>query len=124
MEKPESYSTGQEQGKIRDLRTHNRFFVDNKLIDEFGEIIGVYGIAIYAALCRFADLRTQRCFPSYQTLADRLDCSRRKVIDVMALLEDCHIIRKARRYDDDGHITSNWYDLMDKSDWQTPICGG
>jgi hypothetical protein len=111
---------------IRDRRTEDRYFVDNALIYDYGATIGVYGIAVYNVLAVHADLKTQSSFPSYQTIADEIGCSRRKVIAAIRQLEQLHIVRKTTRLrepedlddpDDHKYHTSNLYDLLDKSCW-------
>jgi hypothetical protein len=99
---------------VRDLRTEKRFFVDNVIIRGYGPTLGVYGIAVYSALCMHANLHTQQCYPSHRTLADQLDCSIGKVKGAIRLLEKLKLIATAPRYDaNNKRRTSNLYTLLD-----------
>ena len=56
--------------------------------------LSVYELAVYLVLCAYADSREGTCFPSYQTIASKAGCSRRKAIDAVARLESPGLIRK------------------------------
>jgi hypothetical protein len=49
---------------VEDRRKRGYFTIDNILLDEYGERLGPYGIAVYAALARFAN-QEQECWPSH-----------------------------------------------------------
>ena len=49
--------------------------------------LSVYELAVYLVLCAYADSREGTCFPSYQTIAGKAGCSRRKAIDAVARLD-------------------------------------
>ena len=49
--------------------------------------LSVYELAVYLVLCAYADSLEGTCFPSYQTIAGKAGCSRRKAIDAVARLE-------------------------------------
>lgn len=59
--------------------------------------LSVYELAVYLVLCAYADSREGTCFPSYQTIARKAGCSRRKAIDAVARLESLGLIRKEVR---------------------------
>jgi hypothetical protein len=88
------------------------FWANNALVDEFGQIIGAHGIAVYTVLARFADHTSQSCHPSFQTIAKRLKLSRRKVIAIVAQLEACGLVRRESRVDEAGDAQSNRYTLL------------
>jgi hypothetical protein len=74
------------EGKqIRDARP-GYYRVENDFLDKFGHELGPYGIAVYNALCRFADNETRESYPSIKTLADRTGMSERKVHDCLEQL--------------------------------------
>ena len=56
---------------LRDERKRNFFIVDNAIIDNYGHIIGVYGVAIYNLIARYADSNGNGAFPSYATIAEK-----------------------------------------------------
>jgi hypothetical protein len=106
-------STDDQPVPIRDLRTEKRFFVDNVILRGYGPTLGVYGIAVYTALCMHANLHTQECYPSHRTMADMLGCSVGKVKDSIRLLEVLRLIETAPRYDAESkRQTSNLYTLL------------
>lgn len=73
------------------------------------ETLSVYDKAIYCILCAYADKDSRSCFPSYQTIARKAGCSRRKVISVVAHLEGLGLIEKKEQHNAIGDSTSNLY---------------
>ena len=53
-------------------------------------------LAVYVALCAFADGKNRSCFPSYATLARRAGCSRRTAIRAVSGLEKLGLARRQR----------------------------
>lgn len=74
--------------------------------------LSVYELAVYLVLCAYADSQEGTCFPSYQTIAGKAGCSRRKAIDAMARLESLGLIRKEVRKNPCGDNTSNLYTIV------------
>ena len=97
---------------LQDGRIPGFYIVDNELIDDYGAIIGVYGIAVYNVLAKYANENGSNIFPSYQTIADTLDISRPKVISTIKILVDAGLVRKTARFDSAGDMTSNHYVLV------------
>ncbi|MGB2775418.1 MAG: helix-turn-helix domain-containing protein, partial [Anaerolineae bacterium] len=62
--------------QIIDERRTNWFWIDNEVVDRFGPQIGAYGLAVYAALARFADGHTRIAFPAIPTIATQLSVHR------------------------------------------------
>jgi DNA-binding Lrp family transcriptional regulator len=60
-------------------------------------------------LCRFA--KDNSCFPSFQTIADKIGCSKRKAIDSIKTLEKRGIIIKENRKTKEKY-TSNIYRIV------------
>lgn len=113
METQAEYSTDNQPIPIRDLRTEKRFFVDNIILRGYGPQLGVYGIAVYTALCMHANLTTQTCYPSHRTIAEMLDCSVSKVKEAIRTLERLHLIETSPQYDaNNQRQTSNLYTLL------------
>ncbi len=67
---------------------------------------------VFIALKKFADSNNQ-CFPSLKKLADITRISKRKIQDILKLLEQKHIISIESRSRADGGDTSNLYTLYD-----------
>ena len=106
----------EESFTIRDRRTEKQFFVDNTIVLDYGRIIGVYGIAVYAALCARANSFKMNCWPSLETIALDIGCSRRKVVDVISTLERVGLIGREKRRDPNGDQDTNMYYLLDPPD--------
>ena len=98
---------------VSDKRRRGYFTVDNVLIDEYGKLIGVYGLSVYICLARFAD-KEGECFPSFETIAKRVNMSRRQVIREMAKLVELELVTVTPQYDPETkeHKT-NLYTLLD-----------
>ena len=104
--------------QIRDNRGGERYFIDNCLIKEYGKVLGVYGIAIYNVIAVYANNDTQKAWPSYNTIADTIGCSRRKVIEMMNLMEDLGMISRSARFTDLGDNDSNIVTLLNRDGWK------
>ena len=50
-------------------------WMDNQVIDEFYAKLGVSAVAVYIVLCRHANNKTGKCFPSQTLIAEKLDIS-------------------------------------------------
>jgi hypothetical protein len=72
---------------VRDNRGPKYLKVYNDFYDRFGSVLGPYGIAVYVALCRYIDVDSSECNPSYATIARGTGMSRRKVIYEIQELE-------------------------------------
>lgn len=84
--------------KVRDARQPGHWWADNELIDVYGPIVGAYGIAVYAVLCRYADNKTGEAFPAIRKIAELLAISRPTVTKALKALEGAKLIRTKRRY--------------------------
>lgn len=97
--------------EVSDARKHPFYVLDNDLIGIYGPKIGVYGIAVYNVLAYYAN-KKDMAWPSYQTIADHLGMSRRKVITAIDSLVACGLVKKDSRYTPSGDKTSNNYILV------------
>jgi DNA-binding IclR family transcriptional regulator len=91
---------------IRTMDKSGWCWLNNALLDTYGPIIGAHGIAVYAVLARFTDHTGQSCYPSYHTIAQRLNLSRGKVIAIIHQLEACGLVRREPRTDEAGDAQS------------------
>ncbi len=82
---------------IRDCRNGNWYFVDNKLIKEYGRILGPHGIAVYNVLAMYSNSETQQANPSFKTIADTLGMSRRHVIRMVELLQKYNLVHVQKK---------------------------
>jgi len=88
-----------------DNRNINFTMIENEIIDS--ENFTVYEKMTYVVLCRFA--KDGECFPSYETIAKRVGCSRQKAIKVVRDLCEKGLISKEQRKNDEDEYTSNIY---------------
>ena len=73
------------------------------------EDLDVYDKTVYSILCSYANSTDRSCFPSYQTIARKASCSRRKAIAVIANLERMGLEEKQEQFNSIGDNTSNLY---------------
>jgi biotin operon repressor len=102
-----------EQVKVRDNRRHSFFTIDNELIRNFGEVIGAYGIALYAVLASMADNETQECKPKQSTIARLCGLGRTKVNEVLQELKNQGLIDIEESYNSMGFRIRSVYTLLD-----------
>lgn len=100
------------QFTVADRRKRGYFTVDNVLLDVYGAQLGPHGIAVYAALSRFAN-HDQECWPTYRTIVERTGVSRRQIVREIEKLEALGIVAITRRVDGKGQRTSHLYTLLD-----------
>lgn len=101
---------------VRDNRGPKYLKVYNDFYDQFGAVLGPYGLAVYIALCRYIDVDSSECNPSYLTLAKGTGMSRRKAIDVIKEMERLHIIAVERT-----PYRPNVFILLDTSACHAPL---
>lgn len=102
----------QETVTVHDEREPGWFWVDNELLDAHAKQIGPIGIAAYCVLAKHAvNAPNRTSWPSYQTIANQMGCSRVTAIKAVQELERLGLItREVRRVAPDQH-TSNLYSL-------------
>jgi predicted transcriptional regulator len=104
--------------EVRDMRRKEKFFVDDEYLNGYAKLCGVSATAVYFVLCRHAD-RNQECFPSMETIAEKLGISRRTVITAIKTLVEWNIIAKGeRKRKKGGEWMHNTYILLDKTVWK------
>ena len=97
---------------LTDARTLPFAWFDKTIVETYAPKIGADALAVYMALISYAD-REQRCFPSYQTLANTVKLSRPTVVKAIAILKDAGLISVEHRQDTYGDPTSNVYTILD-----------
>jgi hypothetical protein len=95
--------------QIRDARPRHFFWCDNVIIDHYASRLGPYALAVYMALLRHADQRTQSCFPSLKTLATELGMGKDSVIKALEALKKAKLISVKHRRSSAGDTASNLY---------------
>jgi hypothetical protein len=106
--------------RVRNKRDPGYYQIDTVFIKGgWARALGPYSLAVYNALACFADNDTQSAYPSYQTIADLIGCSRRKVVDAITELEKYNLIARHKRYNHQGQ-TSNLIELLHRDEWLPP----
>lgn len=83
--------TNEEQFEVRRLDA-NYFGVNNEIIDD-ERLVGA-PLLVYVVLCRFSNHRTQECYPSTRTVAQRAGLNKSTVSRAMKKLEKMGFIRR------------------------------
>jgi hypothetical protein len=92
---------------VRDVRPEDGYFMDTAILDEYGQKLGPYGIAVYSALCRCARQGTCESSPSVATIADLIGAGTTKVREMLHLLDELGLIdTQNRKYE------SNLYTIL------------
>lgn len=81
--------------QVRDQRKPGWWWAESEVF-KYAKAIRPSGVAVYALLCRFADNRTRKAFPSVQTMADILGVSRDVVMEAIGRLLEQHLIHRER----------------------------
>lgn len=99
--------------EVIDKRKAPWLWFENAIIDRFGRVIGVEGVAVYAALARYAG-RDRKCFPTQEKIAEQLGSSRSTVMRAMKRLKKQGLIDIQYRQG------SSVYTLLDPPDTVCP----
>jgi hypothetical protein len=78
--------------RIRDRRRKSWFSVDNEILEDFGEKIGLHGFAVYCALSRYANSETEEAQVSLSTLCRKLKVGRAKLLSTLEELRESGLI--------------------------------
>lgn len=105
--------------KTKQSRGKGWFIVDNKIVDIYGKYLGTIGLAIYINLCRRADNKTRKCFPSQIRIAKELGITDRTVRKYIQCLMNYNLI-VCNREKKGGKWLNNVYTLIDKDFWLNP----
>ena len=97
------------------MRKREPFVMVESRILQSGEL-SVYEKMVYCVLCSFADNETGVCYPSYETIAARAGCSRRKAIACIETLAEKGLLRKEERATKNGRNRTNIYYLHEGED--------
>ena len=98
--------------EITNRRKHPFYIVDNAVLDIYGPQLKPNGIAVYNALCRYAD-REGTCYPSIKTIATKIGVGRCTVIKAIQKLVSLGLVEIETRYSSNGDKDSNLYILLE-----------
>ncbi len=87
--------------KVNSPATPHLFSVQKKMIEEYGEKIGSYGISIYTVLCYLAD-PSGVCSPSIGQIAKIAQCGETTARRVINLLKAHELLDVVTSYNRDG----------------------
>lgn len=105
--------------EVRDMRHKEKFFVDDEYLNGYAKLCGINATGVYFVLCRHAD-KNQECFPSMESIAEKLGIGKRTVVRAINTLVDWNIIgRGDRKRHKNGKWMHNTYHLLDKSVWKS-----
>lgn len=96
----------------KDERKRGWYWIDNAVLDQFGERIGPIGLAIYNVLARWSNSDRQS-YPSVSTIAKVLSISQTSARKYLGVLEESGLVKCEPRVSEDGDPSSNAYTLMD-----------
>jgi hypothetical protein len=105
------------QERTRDRRSRQTFWIDDRIVDQFGPVMGQYpvgaaALAVYAVLARRAD-RDGESWPRMRAIAECAGVSPRTAQRAIALLEVLGLVEVATCYEQGSHRqTSNLYTLL------------
>ena len=83
--------------------------IENKTIQN--KNLTIYQKMAYIVLCSYANDKNI-CFPSYQTIANGVGCSRRKIIKTISELVEMNLIIKNPKKAPSGDPTANEYEIL------------
>jgi hypothetical protein len=97
---------------IRDMRTNERFWIHDLIVDDYAPLLGADAFAIYASLCCMSN-KNQYCWPSLSRLARHWGKGKATVVRAIALLTDLALIYVQRGVNQDGGKANNVYYLLE-----------
>jgi hypothetical protein len=81
------------QQNIRPPQKKTRFWIDNEILEVYGSRLKASGIALYCALARHANSKTQLCFPAYPRLMELSGIGKRNTISkYLKIIEDLGLV--------------------------------
>ncbi len=98
--------------EVRDIRSKEKFVIDDKFLNEYAKFVGIYAVGVYVSLCRHAN-KKQSAWPSIGKIAEELNISMPMVYGAIWALGLFNIIKKRRI----GKMACNRYWLLDKKEW-------
>lgn len=83
-------------GQVRRIDDKNWYWISRSILKQYGHILKPTGLAVYNVLASYANSKSQTCFPSQQTIADRIGLCRETVNRKVKLLGEKRLIRVKR----------------------------
>lgn len=83
---------------VRDSREGCFLWMDKQVMAYLSQTMGNSAMVVYSWLCYYANAKKQNCFPSFATLAEHTNLSRRTVIRLIKNLERAKVIAIEREH--------------------------
>ena len=87
------------KNELRKLADRNWYWVSKSILSHYGRILKSSGLAVYNALASYANSKSQTCFPSQQTIADRIGLCRETVNRKIKILKKIRLVKVIRNKD-------------------------
>jgi DNA-binding MarR family transcriptional regulator len=84
------------QNHIRRIDDKNWYWISQSILKQYGNILKPTGLAVYNVLASYANSKSQACFPSQKTIADRIGLCRETVNRKVELLRKNRLVRVKR----------------------------
>ncbi len=97
---------------VRDMRTNERFWIHDTIVDDYGPLLGADAFTIYCSLSCMAN-KGQYCWPSLARLARHWGKGKGTVVRAITLLTDLQLIHVKRNEREDGGNANNIYYLLE-----------
>lgn len=82
---------------IRSIKDGPWYWINKKLLQDFGKILSPSGIAVYNVLAKYSNSSTQSCFPSQKKIADEIGISRKTVREKIKEIEKLGLLHIKRK---------------------------
>ena len=105
-----------EQIRIRDLRTKEKYQINDKYLNGFARRCGWQATLVYNSLCRHAS-KDQFSFPTIMQMAAQHSVGRKTIIKGVKNLVNHNLIKVIKKKTRGHKFLNNGYILMDKSEW-------
>jgi len=84
------------QNHIRRIDEKNWYWINRSILKRYGNILKPMGLAVYNVLASYANSKSQTCFPTQKTIADRIGLCRETVNRKVKLLRENRLVRVKR----------------------------
>lgn len=101
------------ESTVVDFRISKFIRVTKEVVEDTSKLSHASDIAVYTALCFYANNDTKELNPKIKTVAEKARCSESTVKRALRNLEDAGYIEVKKRYNSYGHRASNQYRLID-----------
>jgi DNA-binding MarR family transcriptional regulator len=81
---------------VRRIDDKNWYWISRSILKQYGSILKPTGLAVYNVLASYANSKSQTCFPSQKTIADKIGLCRETVNRKVKLLTENRLVRVKR----------------------------